>query len=166
MNVNPPYSRFHLYEDFLNGHVSNVCKQSMQNAVLETMDANEKRSDLAVALDGKWQHREHKSLNGVVSATSLTYGKVVDIDILSKYSVCKGRLQDNHDEDCVSNCKGSSGSMEVTGAINIFKQSQDLCAVCYTEYLGDGDKKAYAAVNESKPYGDTNIEKIECIGHV
>lgn len=34
------------------------------------------------------------------------------------------------------------------------------------EYLGDGDSKAYTAVCESRPYGDTTIEKLECIGHV
>ena len=37
----------------------------------------------------------------------------------------------------------------------------------YNKYLGDGDSKGFMRVLESKPYGeDTNIEKLECIGHV
>ena len=34
-------------------------------------------------------------------------------------------------------------------------------------YFGDGDSKVYAEVNSLNIYGeDTNIEKLECIGHV
>lgn len=37
----------------------------------------------------------------------------------------------------------------------------------YLFYLGDGDSKACASVNEAQVYGtDVEINKLECIGHV
>ncbi|GFW03817.1 uncharacterized protein TNCV_2539281 [Trichonephila clavipes] len=56
--------------------------------------------------------------------------------------------------------------MEVEGALRIFNRSEVLHNLRYTQYLGDGDSKAYKAVLESKPYKDVNIEKLECVGHV
>ncbi|GFX71902.1 transposable element Tc1 transposase [Trichonephila clavipes] len=56
--------------------------------------------------------------------------------------------------------------MEVEGAFRIFNRSEVLHNLRYTQYLGDGDSKAYKAVLESKPYKDVNIEKLECVGHV
>ncbi|GFX50225.1 uncharacterized protein TNCV_2782471 [Trichonephila clavipes] len=58
------------------------------------------------------------------------------------------------------------GGMEVEGALRIFNRSEVLHNLRYTQYLGDGDSKAYKAVLESKPYKDVNIEKLECVGHV
>ncbi|GFW65213.1 uncharacterized protein TNCV_394791 [Trichonephila clavipes] len=56
--------------------------------------------------------------------------------------------------------------MEVEGALRIFNRSEVLHNLRYTQYLGDGDSKAYKAVLESKPYKEVNIEKLECVGHV
>ncbi|GFW74484.1 uncharacterized protein TNCV_2413831 [Trichonephila clavipes] len=56
--------------------------------------------------------------------------------------------------------------MEVEGALRIFNRSEVLHNLRYTQYLGDGDSKAYKAVLESKLYKDVNIEKLECVGHV
>ncbi|GFS73765.1 uncharacterized protein TNCV_1458101 [Trichonephila clavipes] len=56
--------------------------------------------------------------------------------------------------------------MEVERALRIFNRSEVLHNLRYTQYLGDGDSKAYKAVLESKPYKDVNIEKLECVGHV
>ncbi|GFU84748.1 uncharacterized protein LOC100901629 [Trichonephila clavipes] len=61
---------------------------------------------------------------------------------------------------------GNSGSMEVSGAIEIFQCSESLHGLRYTKFLGDGDARAYKAVNEMQPYGDTGIEKLECVGYV
>lgn len=38
--------------------------------------------------------------------------------------------------------------------------------VRYTQFLGDGDSKAYKCVIESEPYRDVQIKKVECVGHV
>ncbi|GFS92718.1 uncharacterized protein TNCV_1161421 [Trichonephila clavipes] len=61
---------------------------------------------------------------------------------------------------------GNSGNMEVSGAIEIFQRTESLHGLRYTKFLGDGDARAYKAVNEIQPYGDTGIVKLECVGYV
>ncbi|GFX95370.1 hypothetical protein TNCV_3684221 [Trichonephila clavipes] len=56
--------------------------------------------------------------------------------------------------------------MEVSGAIEIFQFSESLHGLRYTKFLEDGDSKAYKTVNEWRPYGNTDIERMECVGHV
>ncbi|GFW15009.1 uncharacterized protein TNCV_983011 [Trichonephila clavipes] len=106
-----------------------------------------------------WQKRGHTSLNGVVTAVSVDTGKVIDAEILSRKCSChfNGNL---HSDECSANYFGNSGGMEVEGALRIFNRSEVLHNLRYTQYLGDGDSKAYKAVLESKPYKDVNIEKL------
>ncbi|GFU86667.1 uncharacterized protein TNCV_2880871 [Trichonephila clavipes] len=33
-------------------------------------------------------------------------------------------------------------------------------------YVGDGDSKGFLTIKEAKVYGDTEVEKLECVGHV
>ncbi len=40
--------------------------------------------DVAVRFDGSWQKPEHSSLNGIVSAISVTTGKSIDWEVKSK----------------------------------------------------------------------------------
>lgn len=54
--------------------------------------------------------------------------------------------------------------METVGAYCIFEQSQEPRKLCYTEYYGDGDSKAYNAVKDM--YGADSVNKLECIGHI
>lgn len=56
----------------------------MQKGVEEAVLSNENCRDIAVALDGSWQKRGHTSINGVITATSLDNGKVIDFECLSK----------------------------------------------------------------------------------
>ncbi|GFV36922.1 uncharacterized protein TNCV_4767201 [Trichonephila clavipes] len=71
-----------------------------------------------------------------------------------------------HNENCKVNHFGDSGSMEVSGAIKFFQRSESLHSLRYIEFLGDGDARAYKAVNEMQPYGDTGIGKLECVVYV
>ncbi|GFW40685.1 uncharacterized protein TNCV_2836291 [Trichonephila clavipes] len=71
-----------------------------------------------------------------------------------------------HNENCKSNHFGNSGSMDVSGAIEIFQRSESLHGLRYTKFWGDGDARAYKAGNEMQPYGHTCIEKLECVGYV
>ncbi|GFT71238.1 uncharacterized protein TNCV_3002301 [Trichonephila clavipes] len=48
--------------------------------------------------------------------------------------------------------------MEVSGVIEIFQRSESLYGLRYIKFLGDGDSRAYKAVNEMQPYGDTDAE--------
>ncbi|GFY27794.1 uncharacterized protein TNCV_242592 [Trichonephila clavipes] len=122
-------------------------------------------SPYAVAVDGTWQKRGYTSLNGVVTVTTIDTGKVIDVDILSKYCACKNLPF--HEKDCKRNYVGSSGAMEIQGASKIFQRSLSLHNVRYITYLGDGDCKAFDAVKKKNIYGNEyQIEKLECIGHV
>lgn len=86
---------------------------------------------------------------------------------MSKHCLCSKKLSDDHEESCKATYKGSSGGMEVAGAIELFHQSEELYNIRYLDYLGDGDSKAFQSVNESKPYGaDIKIDNIECSNHV
>ncbi|GFV47116.1 uncharacterized protein TNCV_198111 [Trichonephila clavipes] len=86
----------------------------MNAAVHEAVIANDNNSNIAVAVDGTWHKRDYSSLNGVVCATSVENGKVIDFEALTKYcSSCKGFL-----------------------------------------------------TIKAKEYGDTEVEKLECVGHV
>ncbi|GFS71808.1 uncharacterized protein TNCV_3714981 [Trichonephila clavipes] len=56
--------------------------------------------------------------------------------------------------------------MECRGVLSIFQRSETSRKACYTQYLGDGDSKGFLTIKEAKVYGDTEVEKLECVGHV
>lgn len=49
---------------------------------------------------------------------------------------------------------------------NIFKRSITKNNLRYIIYIGDGDSTAFNTIEESKPYRDTIITKLECVAHV
>ncbi|GFS92811.1 uncharacterized protein TNCV_1162041 [Trichonephila clavipes] len=165
MNLPPPPKWFYESLHALNNATEKVAKVSMALAAAETLSFNNGNPNVPVAIDGTWQKRGHTSLNGVVTVVSVEPGKVIDAEILSRKCSChfNGNL---HSDECSANYFGNSGGMEVEGALRIFNRSEVLHNLRYTQYLGDGDSKAYKAVLESKPYKDVNIEKLECVGHV
>ena len=115
----------------------------------------------------QWQKRGHTSLNGIVSVTSIDTGKVFDIHAMSKFCQCPKRSIKEHFDLRTANYLGTSGGMEVAGAVKIFGRSTSLYNVRYTEYLGDNDTNTYKSVSETKPYSpDVIINKLECVGHV
>ncbi|GFT50909.1 uncharacterized protein TNCV_1195111, partial [Trichonephila clavipes] len=165
MNLPPPPKRFYESLHALNNATEKVAKVSMALAAAETLSFNNGNPHVPVAIDGTWQKMGHTSLNGVVTAVSVDTGKVVDAEILSRKCSChfNGNL---YSDECSANYLGNSGVMEVEGALRIFNRSEVLHNLRCTQYLGDGNSKAYKAVLESKPYKDVNIEKLECVGHV
>lgn len=96
-------------------------------------------------------------------------GKVLDCVCLTKYCSCTGSSKassmEKHNSNCRKNYDGTSGGMEVAAAKQVFERSHSR-GVRYVKYLGDGDSNAFGAVVESKPYGDLQITKLECVGHV
>lgn len=87
--------------------------------------------DVSAAFDGTWQRHGFKSLNGVVSCTSVDSGKVMDIAVLSKYCPCLDK--NNHEVNLSANYQGSSGGI---GANMIFRRSVEKYNVHYIKYLG------------------------------
>ncbi|GFX81118.1 uncharacterized protein TNCV_1911101 [Trichonephila clavipes] len=147
MNLPTPSQRFNKNESGLDTAVETVATVRMLIAAKEAKDVSG-HSDIPVAIDGTWQKHGHTSLNGAVIATSFYTGKMLDASILSRFCKCPNKM---HNENCKANHFGISGSMEVTGAIEIFQRSEILHGLRYTKFLSDGDTRAYKAVNEMQP---------------
>ncbi|GFS80951.1 uncharacterized protein NPIL_62581 [Nephila pilipes] len=97
MNLPPPPAKFERYNDILLHSLIKVSRESMRNAVEDTVKNNNSNRDITAAFDGSWQKRGHTSLNGVVSATCLETGKVLDFEWLSKYCFkCKNKNNKDH----------------------------------------------------------------------
>jgi hypothetical protein len=167
MNLPPPPTKFVSHCKLLKEVLQEVADQSMKKTAFEAVKENSDDTDIAAAFDGTWQKRGFTSLNGVVTVTSFDTGKVLDVEVLSKY--CQGCTKHNNrgHEGCVKNYVGSSGGMEAAGITKIFERSQRERGVRYTKFLGDGDSSSYPTIRDAKPYGDdVNIKKLECKGHI
>ena len=134
-------------------------------------------TDCTVSLDESWQKRGHDSLNGVVTAINWVNDKVIDYHVMSKKcKLCqiwnKKKRSPEYDiwkteHKCSINHKGSAGSMESAGDIEIFQWSMNNHNLRYNSYIGDGDSSSCNKVVQSKPYGKTFIiNKLKCIGHI
>ena len=109
---------------------------------------------------------------------STVTGKVIDIEQKSKD--CKECTEwrnnegtqefedwwEGHRHLCQANHLGSPGSMEATGLLAIFQWSVESYAVRYTEFVGDGNSKAHKLIVDEAVYGEREVTKLECIGHV
>lgn len=73
---------------------------------------------------------------------------------------------ETHQETCSANHTGSAGKMEVDAVIEMFRRSLENLGVRFLYYVGDGDSKTYKGVVEAAPYGETEVTKKECVGHV
>ncbi|GFV94268.1 uncharacterized protein TNCV_1137231 [Trichonephila clavipes] len=134
MNLSQPPTRFSPYGKWILNAAKLVYEDSIQNAAKEAICEN------------------------------IDTGKVIDVDILSKYCTCKNLPF--HEKDCKRNYVGSSGAMEIQGASKIFQRSLSLQNARYITYLGDGDCKEFDAVKKKNIYGNEYpIEKLEFIGH-
>ncbi|GFW61462.1 uncharacterized protein TNCV_347101 [Trichonephila clavipes] len=90
MNLPPPPAKFERHNSLFLNVLKTISEDSMNAAVHEAVIANDNNSNIAVAVDGTWHKRGYSSLNGVVCATSVENGKVIDFEALTKYcSSCK-----------------------------------------------------------------------------
>ncbi|GFV51040.1 uncharacterized protein TNCV_4635871 [Trichonephila clavipes] len=128
MNLPTPSQRFNKKESGLDTAVETVVTVSIQIAAKEANDVS-RHSDIPVAIDGTWQKHGHTSLNDAVILTSFYTSKVLDASILSRFCKCPNKM---HNENCKANHFGNSGSMEVSGAIEIFQCSESLHGLRYT----------------------------------
>lgn len=163
MDLPQPPSHFTGYYPELLNATYKSAEESMQEAARNVKAAE--GTDIEVSFDGSWQKRGFQSNNGFLSAISVKTGKILDIDCKSRYcNMCNHGYETPH--DCRKNHTGSSGSMEPASAVSIYKRSLPKHGLRYVGYLGDGDSSAFKSVVESKPYGDTDIYKLDCINHV
>lgn len=125
-----------------------------------------KKTGASASFDGSWMKRGRVSMIGFVSAIGMYTNKVIGIDVRCKYcQSCKGKATEELPCKLGSNCgvnhRGSSGAMEPKGAISII---QDLAQknIHITEYLGDGDSRAFSLVKSTF----NSIKKLECVNHI
>ncbi|GFV72338.1 uncharacterized protein TNCV_638001 [Trichonephila clavipes] len=165
MNLPQPPTRVSPYGKRILNAAKLVYEDSIQNAAKEAICENVGNKKYIRSCRWDMAARGYTSLNGVVTVTSIDTGKVIDVDILSKYCACKNLSF--HKKNCKRNYVGSSGAMEIQGASKIFQRSLSLHKSRYITYLGDGDCKAFDAVKKKNINGNEYpIEKLECIGHV
>ncbi|GFY18224.1 uncharacterized protein TNCV_2046301 [Trichonephila clavipes] len=135
MNLPQPPTRFSPYGKRILNAAKLVYEDSIQNATKEAICENEGNKNIAVAVDGTWQKRGYTSLNGVVTVTSIDTGKVIDVDILSKYCACKNLPF--HEKDCKRNYVGSSGVMEIQVILwTSYSEKSQQCSEYAASYLG------------------------------
>ncbi|GFV71714.1 uncharacterized protein TNCV_3535021 [Trichonephila clavipes] len=137
MNLPPPPAKFERHNSLFLNVLETISEDSMNAAVHEVVIANDNNSNIAVAVDGTWHKRGYSSLNGVV----MCYVSLLRTE----------RIQ------------WGNG---MSGVLSIFQRSETSRKACYTQYLGDGDSKGFLTIKEAKVYGDTEVEKLECLGHV
>ena len=176
MNMPPPIaSKSYEIADKLGVAAEKVAKVSMIEAAMEVKEIE--GSDVGVSFDGSWQRRGYSSLNGVGTAISVSTGKVLDCETLSRH--CKVCLNNaplketnpdeyadwklSHDDLCQLNHSGSASSMETAAAVTIFTRSIETHGLWYNNYFGDGDSSVFAAVENV--YSGVTVKKYECLGH-
>ncbi|GFY33013.1 uncharacterized protein TNCV_2229641 [Trichonephila clavipes] len=84
MNLPSPPAKFERHNSLFLNVLKTISEDSMNAAVHEAVIANDNNSNIAVAVDGTWHKRGYSSLNGVVCATSVENGKVIDFEALTK----------------------------------------------------------------------------------
>ena len=67
---------------------------------------------------------------------------------------------------CSANFNKSSKAKESQGAVDIWGKSEDEHKVHYVDFVCNCDCSSYGDVVKSRPYGETVVMKVECIGHV
>lgn len=184
MDLPPPVEQSSYDKIVSNIHAasSTVCQLSCMKAVKEeqqlTTEKNLDSNKLTVSGDGTWKKRGFTSLFGVSTLIGWLSGKVLDIYV--KSSFCKSceywaskintaeyeEWKMEHEETCSINHEGSAGKMEVESMKEMFSRSVERYNVMYTNYIGDGDSKTYRGLLDLKLYGDVEVTKKECIGHV
>ena len=147
----------------------------MNEAVMESKLSSTNMFDIGVTVDGTCQRMGFSSISGVVVATSVDNGNIMDLEPLSRYCrpccIMTKSLQDNeqglvawktsHQEVCKLN--SSAPAMEPEGAKRIFELSIQKRGMRYMKFYGNSDSKAFNDVQHV--HGDEKVEKQECIGH-
>ena len=177
---------FDCHRKSVHSAAKSVCGKSMRKAaaaVLAARSDQERPEEVAVSTDGTWMRRGHSSLYGVQSVISHNTQQIVDVEALSKSCAqctswnarkSNGSISQDqfdtwyagHHDSCDINTNVSAPAMEALAAVSLWRRSEEKNSLKYTCYIGDGDSKGFNAVSQAKPYGDTDVIKDECIGHV
>ena len=146
------------------GSVRDVSMKKAAEKEKEICVQNGQLEGITVSRDSSWRKRGFSSLFGVSSLIGWRTGKIVDVEVKSKY--CKAceywksksgtsvynEWIETHADQCQANHEGSSRKMEVDAVIEMFKRSGSLHGLKYANYIGDGDSKTFKGMLESESY--------------
>lgn len=135
--------------------------------------------NIDVSFDATWLSRDHKSHTGAGFVVDISFGMVVDYEILSNsYNACtimkKRRDKANfeqwrktvHAEKCQANISGLSEAMEAEVAVRIWGRSE-MKGLRYLAFLSDGDSSSYKSVcnmnSGEELYCNHSVEKEESV---
>ena len=188
MNMPPPLSprAFSQHSSAVHNAALKVSEREFQRAanllktVHQELDCLQKDVyDVEISIDGTWMKRGFSSLYGCVFVISEETGLVMDFVVLSKYckmceiwSKCDSSLPEflkwkkNHEDSCSLNFNKSSKAMEAEGAVLLFSRSVEKLGLQYTIFVADGDSASCKAIDNAKPYGETKVQKKDCVGHI
>ena len=184
-------SNFTAHMRSLNMNATDVAQASLRRAALETrclyeQEVSDEVLDITVSFSGTCSKRGFTALYDIVFVLCTETVKVLDYEVLSKTcGQCRfwssrktdepeayERFMSTHKDSCDVNHVGSSGSMEVSGALILFSRSLTKHKFRYINMVSDGDSKAYSAVKDV--YGSTLLLtnwivlgtfKRECLKH-
>ena len=60
---------------------------------------------------------------------------------------------------------GSAGAMEPYGSLALFQRSLGY-SLRYKYLISDGDSKTFALLSHEQVYGNDQVDKLDCVGHV
>jgi hypothetical protein len=119
LNIPQPPASFSIYNKTVGSAVPDV-NVSMMQAAIEAVAENGKDdpSHITACFGGTWQTRGHTSLNGIISATSVGRGKVLDIEIMrNSCFVCHTNPTSQH------KCKNNIKEKEVECKVLVYSTS-------------------------------------------
>ena len=156
----------------------NIMKEAADEVRINANCTEGEVVDAGISNDGTWQKRGFSSLNGAVASLSIDTGKVLDIEVMSRYcNACINyskykdsnpeqykQLTESHEPECMVNHRGSAPAMEVEGTVAIYNRSISKNGLRYVDFYGDGDTKSFKNIENTYP--GTQVRKLECIGYI
>lgn len=132
MNLPRPSTNVSKYTSAVKDSLYIVAQASMKKTTLEAVTENSEATiptDIPIAFDGSWQKQSFVSKNAACTVTSFDTGKVIDVEVLSKY--CSGCQRNQgseenkiaHKSNRQKNYDGTSGGMETIAAVSVFQQT-------------------------------------------
>ena len=161
-------------ENEANEEMRNAAERLRQHILDENPEKDEQDIlDTAISFDGTWAKRGFTSLTGVVFAISVDTGEVLDYHVSSKSCLKCPLKKENAVMKCLkSGCLNTSVILTLLVAhqpwrvkeLVLWGRSIDHHNLRYKWMVCDGDSKAFNSVEHV--YGETKVEKLDCVGHV
>lgn len=141
-------------------------KMALENNEIDSQG----RPMITVIADGAWSKRSYKSnyssKSGVAAIVGYRTKKLLYLGVKNKYCSTCTLSGEKFDHFCYKNYSAASTSMESSIIVEGFKNSISMHGLVFKYLVADGDSSVYKKILESRPYGNTLVEKIECRNHL